>query len=148
MSFDLLNHYINLILLYAISIMSTPVYLLEQVAHIRRRSPTQPMGFTSLFNSLFFFPSHIFNPILLEIHFSTPSVMSFTNYFCSSLSLLFLGAPKSIDWSQDLNDMLYREIYYLHPKNLHFKVKSKQQADRNRKEKMFKEKDNSHSGKH
>lgn len=118
------------------SIISTPVYLLQHVAHIWRRSPTQPMDFISLLNS-FFFPSLIFNTILLEFHFSTPSVISFTNYFHSSLSWLFLGAPKSTDWSQDLNDMLFREMHYLHPQKLHFKVKSKQKADKNRKGNLF-----------
>lgn len=94
------------------------------------------MGFISLFNSLFF-PSHIFNPVLLELHLSTPSVICFPNYH---LKLTVSQSPKanrliSVYWSH-----LHREMHHLHPKNLQFKVKWKQQADRNRKENMFKEK--------
>jgi len=46
MSFDSLDHYISLTLLYAMSIISTPVYLLQ---HILGGHLTQPMGFINSF---------------------------------------------------------------------------------------------------
>lgn len=54
-----------------------------------RRSPTQPMGFISLFNSLFSH-SHIFNPVLLKLHLF--SVICFTNY---QLKLTVSQSPKA-----------------------------------------------------
>lgn len=68
-------------------------HLCAATAH-GRRSPTQPTGFVSLFNSLFS-PPHIFKPILLELHLSTPSVICFTNYQLK----LFLRTPKPTEWS-------------------------------------------------
>lgn len=107
-------------------------HLCTATAH-GRRSPTQPVGFIILFNSLFF-PCHIFNPILLELHLSTPNVICFTNY---QLKLTVSQSPKanrliSVYWSH-----LHREMYYLAPKNLQFKVKWKKQKNRNRKENVY-----------